>query len=90
MSLNCTTNYLDVEIPSKIKIENLFKKITIYVNSFLKIRANFYFDVTITNSSKILEINKLHRKINKSTDVLSFAFHDTKPKTNLLGEIFIN
>jgi probable rRNA maturation factor len=60
------------------------------INRIRKIKSNYYFDLNIVNAREIQKINKLHRKINRPTDVISFAFHDREPKTNLLGEIFIN
>ena len=52
---------------------------------------NYTFDVNIINSNQMHIINKKHRKVDKDTDVISFAFHDAKDiKSNLLGEIFIN
>lgn len=90
MGLNVSVNYLNIDIQYKIKINNLFKKISGHVSNLLGITNEFYFDVTITNSKQMQAINNLYRNINKHTDVLSFAFYDNDPKTNLLGEIFIN
>lgn len=90
MGLVVSSAFLDINVESEIKIGNLFLNIANCTTSLLKIKESFYFDVTITNSKQMQIINNLHRKINKHTDVLSFAFHDVKPQTNLLGEIFIN
>jgi probable rRNA maturation factor len=60
------------------------------INKICKIKPRYCFDLNIVSANEIQKINKLHRKINKPTDVISFAFHDREPKTNLLGEIFIN
>lgn len=52
--------------------------------------------VIITNSAKIQNLNKIYRKIDKETDVLSFADLDMDKnfpgleKEKTLGEIYIN
>jgi probable rRNA maturation factor len=56
-----------------------------------QVKDTLLFDVSITNDEEIKQINHKYRKINKVTDVISFAFHDAHGlKTSLLGEIFIN
>jgi probable rRNA maturation factor len=55
------------------------------------IRKSLFYDVSIVNDYEIKQINHQYRKINKPTDVISFAFYDSNSvKTPLLGEIFIN
>jgi probable rRNA maturation factor len=68
----------------------ILTKAASHINKICKIKSNYYFDLNIVDANEIKKINKLHRKVNKPTDVISFAFHDREPKTNLLGEIFIN
>jgi probable rRNA maturation factor len=48
------------------------------------------FEVNFLNDKNMKIMNNKYRKINKTTDVISFALHDFKKfKTDLLGEIFI-
>jgi probable rRNA maturation factor len=55
------------------------------------IKKSLFYDVSIVNDYEIKQINRQYRKINKPTDVISFAFYDSNGiKTPLLGEIFIN
>lgn len=56
----------------------------------LNICESVYFDVNIVDTKKIKSINKKYRKIDKPTDVISFANRDNKEiYVPLLGEIFI-
>lgn len=54
---------------------------------------NAFFSVVLVDEAKIQEINKNYRKIDRVTDVISFAFEDNDKKvyndTRILGEIFI-
>jgi len=54
---------------------------------------NAYFSVVLVDEKTIQEINKDYRKIDKVTDVISFAFEDNDKKvyngTRILGEIYI-
>lgn len=64
------------------------------------IREIFKFDkskdimnIIFVNDSKIQEINKTYRNIDKVTDVISFALNDEKDfliKTEEIGDIFID
>lgn len=67
-------------------VQNVYKKWTI-----LKQKEKNFFDVILINDLQMQRINKAFRKINKPTDVLSFALNDAKPKikTPLLGEIYL-
>ena len=76
----------------KIKnIKNYFKlkqrKFNNYYNSQKKIKE---FTIFLTNNSKMKNLNKKYRKINKPTDVLSFPLN-IKIKSNIyLGDIAIS
>lgn len=54
---------------------------------------NAYFDVILVDEKTIQDINRDYRKIDKVTDVISFAFEDNDKKeynkTRILGEIYI-
>lgn len=58
------------------------KIITQIILKRFKIQNNYILDVNIINNCKIRELNKIYRQINKSTDVLSFAFLDSKELKN--------
>jgi len=74
------------------KIYILNKKSKMYKNKVL------IFTLILSNSSKIKKLNSKFRKINKSTDILSFPFYDRKKlnykikkeKEIYLGDIIIN
>lgn len=54
---------------------------------------NAFFSVVLVDENKIQEINKEYRKIDKVTDVISFAFEDNDKRVyngiRVLGEIYI-
>ena len=72
---------------------NLMKK----TFSHLNVKTNYLVDVTIVDNSKIHEINRDYRNVDRPTDVISFAFMDDKNEKVLsediptsLGEIIIS
>ena len=76
----------------KIKnIKNYFKlkqrKFNNYYNSQKKIKE---FTVLLTNNSKMKNLNKRYRKINKPTDVLSFPLNMKIKSKIYLGDIAIS
>ncbi len=76
----------------KIKnINNYFKlkqrKFNYYYNSQKKIKE---FTVLLTNNSKMKNLNKNYRKINKPTDVLSFPLNIKIKSKIYLGDIAIS
>lgn len=73
-------------IPSK-----QFDQIVDIVSRKFKIKENLIFDVSFVNKVDIKKINNKYRKVNKPTDVISFALRDAKQtiKSPLLGEILI-
>lgn len=70
-----------------------------YINSLLEINKIVFeklklkdlviFECSIVDLNQIQKINLKYRKMNKPTDVISFAFWDGQIKTPLLGEMFI-
>ena len=74
------------------KINNLNRKFKVYK------RKNIYCTLLLSGESEIKKLNKKFRKKNKSTDVLSFPFHNKdnlkdklkKDKEIYLGDIIIN
>jgi probable rRNA maturation factor len=90
MPLLVSISYKDVDVHQKIKIERTLEKVCLKISYSLHILKKLYFDTIITNPKEMRYINSSYRKIDKPTDVLSFALHDVEPQTNLLGEIYIN
>lgn len=71
-------------------IKKAFDAICVSASKQLKLRESVEFDVNIVTSTQIKNINNKYRKINKVTDVISFANRDNKTvMVPLLGEIFI-
>lgn len=71
-------------------IKAAFNAICKTISSKLKLSENIVFDVNIVDAKTIKSINKKFRKIDKVTDVISFANRDNNNITvPLIGEIFI-
>lgn len=51
----------------------------------LKISTNYIIDVTIVNNKEIHVINRDYRKVDRPTDVISFAFLDDENEGKLIG-----
>lgn len=68
---------------------NKYKKI--YLNLIskvfkeLKLKGDFYTDVVIVNNKTIHEINRTYRKVDRPTDVISFAFQDDSKEKKIKG-----
>ena len=70
------------------------KKVLKYALKYEKI-ANATFNVIIVDNEEIHRINKTYRKIDKPTDVISFALEDNKTEEifsekRVLGDIYIS
>lgn len=71
-------------------VKKAFDAICVSTFKQLKLCENVVFDVNIVSATQIKNINNKYRKINKVTDVISFANRDSKEVyVPLLGEIFI-
>ena len=71
-------------------IKKCFDAICLSTYKTLNICENVVFDVNIVSAAQIKKINKQYRKIDKVTDVISFANRDDQTMfVPLLGEIFI-
>ena len=82
------TNY---ELKNEIKC---IKKIIKHALKCEKIK-NATFNIILISNEEIQEINKKYRKIDKPTDVISFALEDNKEeiiysKKRVLGDIYIS
>lgn len=78
--------------------EEKYKKIMGVAFDLLSIKANYEVDVSLVDDETIHQINRDYRKVDRVTDVISFAFNDDKSEEGLingddvpkmLGEIFI-
>lgn len=77
-------------LKNKKKITSKIKAICKNICQLLRINKKFIFDINITNNLEIKAINCKYRKIDKVTNVITFAFHDNKEiLTCLLGEMFV-
>ncbi len=78
------------------KYEDVFIDLANRVFSYLGIDINYVVDVTIVDNEAIKNINRDYRKIDKPTDVISFAFFDDDNELandgipNSLGQIVIS
>ena len=74
--------------PSIVSFFNKEAKIT---NNYIKTKTDLYFEVVIIDKNAMRRLNRNYRKVDKATDVLSFALHDAKQSiwTELLGEIYL-
>ena len=77
--------------------EKVYRELYEKVFSHLGLKGNYFTDVTIVDNERIHEINRDYRHIDRSTDVISFAFLDDKneiiPQDGSpisLGEIIIS
>jgi len=75
------------------KLDKIIKK----ANQILRLKKDYSFSLAIVSDKEIKKLNKIYRKKDKSTDVLSFSFaesksKDFKPKNKIidLGEIIIS
>ena len=58
--------------------EEIFAGLYTKVFSHLGLSGNYVTDVTIVNNEEIHTINREYRKVDRPTDVISFAFFDDK------------
>ena len=78
--------------------EEIYENIAKVVFNHLNLNNFFIFEVDLVDAKTIHEINKTYRKIDRETDVISFAFEDDDSYKQLvsnqdvprdIGEIFI-
>ncbi len=83
-------NETEQDLKQEIKyMKEILKHATKYEKS-----KNSYFTVIIVDNNYIHELNKTYRKIDKPTDVISFALCDEKKENytdkTMLGDIYIS
>lgn len=77
--------------------ENYYFNLAKIIFDFLKLDYHFIFEVDLVSKETIHQINRDYRKVDRPTDVISFAFEDNEDFSLLkgdnlprdLGEIFI-
>jgi probable rRNA maturation factor len=62
------------------RLRKIGKKLSIFKKN------NFKFSILLSGDSEVKDLNKKFRKKNKTTDVLSFPFHEKKALNTLLKE----
>lgn len=72
----------------QFKASKKIKKILNYISNEKEV--NMSMSVYLCDSKRIKELNKEYRKINKSTDVLSFSHNEQEGKFLYIGDIFVN
>lgn len=86
--INQTEN--DAYRPYRSKITQINRKISQRLN----LPARFSYSIVLTDSEAIQIINRDYRKIDKPTDVISFAYNDDITDFSLfsdeIGDIFVN
>ena len=80
---------------SKNEIKSIVKKAISEVLKEMDLKKKYYLSILLTNNNGIKRINNKYRKINKSTNVLSFPQNDERfitKKTSkiILGDIVIS
>jgi len=70
--------------------EDKIKQLENVLNKNFNFKIEQIVDVNIVTNLQIKKLNKEYRKINKPTDVLSFASENNFKHDNLLGSIFIS
>lgn len=82
-----------IDETKRCKYIEKIKEVLTYAFEYMKVKNSFV-SVVIVDNKQIHKINKEYRNIDKTTDVISFAFLDTPsiyPKElKVLGEIYIN
>lgn len=65
--------------------EEIFNDLYVKVFKTLKLTGDYMTDVTIINNEEIHKINCEYRKVDRPTDVISFAFLDEESEKELKG-----
>ncbi|MDR0832046.1 MAG: rRNA maturation RNase YbeY [Bacillales bacterium] len=69
---------------------NLRKKVISVISSLLKITTDYEVSLTLISDETMQEYNLKYRNIDRTTDVLSFAFLEKGLIDEMLGDIYIS
>lgn len=95
MVLN-SLNEFDIYNETDYKLDDIISSMKEVLEETLEMEKvnNSEFNVILVDNKRIREINKSYRKIDKETDVISFALEDLKDDikldTRVLGDIYIS
>ena len=67
------------------RFEEIFNEYYVKIFDELKVKGEYITDVTIVDNKTIHEINREYRKVDRPTDVISFAFLDEESERELKG-----
>ncbi len=87
LNYNLEINHPTYQFDQQIK--NQFDNLVVHLANELKLKKDLLFECFIVDEAEIQSLNREFRKLDKTTDVISFALWDSGIKTNLLGEIYI-
>ncbi len=74
--------------PDYESLEKEYRSIMETAFSLLGVKANYEVDVSLVDARTIQDINRDYRKVDRVTDVISFAFEDDdSPSSLILGEV---
>jgi probable rRNA maturation factor len=82
------------ETKEEVEEIEILEKLINYALTYEKV-SNAIFSITFIDNEKIHQMNKQYRNIDRSTDVLSFAFEDNEEvvcdgQARMLGDIYIS
>jgi len=85
-------NNITLEFNDKYDLvdKELIQQLQKVLNKNFNFKTKKIVDINFINDKEMKQLNKKYRKINKTTDVLSFASDNNFPHDELLGSIFIS
>ena len=67
------------------EFEDIFNEYYVKIFNELKLKGEYFTDVTIVDNKTIHKINREYRNVDRPTDVISFAFLDEQSEKDLKG-----